>query len=188
MTNKEKPKFSSFEAMEKEIEKERLEHPVRVFIRVQYYRVKRFIGGLLPDVRCFVQRGRRGYSDRSHWNLDRYLATIIVGTVKQLKENGHGLPTWKKGKSDKQAKKEWNKILDSIIYTFETAIKVIDMDVLYLSTKDYTKAKKQQLIKHTREMNREYPEFPIKTLTQQEVKRFERGWKSFQDYFFCLWD
>jgi len=47
---------------------------------------------LPKKVRWFVQRGRRGYSDRDLWGFDGYLASIIVNGALQLREQAHGYP------------------------------------------------------------------------------------------------
>lgn len=55
-------------------------HPIKAFFIYPYLEVK-----------WFIQRGRRGYSDRDSWNLGYYLAQWMPEAVRSLKA-GHGVP------------------------------------------------------------------------------------------------
>ncbi len=88
-------------------------------------------------VKWFVQRGRRGWSDRDVWNFDHYLASVIVGGLKQLEEHRHGYPSelafkhmahpdepWRVTEEESEAgSKEYSEILEKIIYGFEVMLK-----------------------------------------------------------------
>lgn len=39
------------------------------------------------EARYFIQRGRRGWSDRDVWSLDHYLAKVIAGSVAHLQKS-----------------------------------------------------------------------------------------------------
>lgn len=85
---------------------------------------------IFDEIKYFIQRGIKGYSDRDLWNLDLYLAKIICNGVKDFKIIQHGIPVefWNKYKDridlseKKKAKlaiKEFNNILDAISRGFK---------------------------------------------------------------------
>jgi hypothetical protein len=42
-------------------------------------------------IKYFIQRGKRGYSDRDMWSADMYMAGIFAGILRWQVENGHGV-------------------------------------------------------------------------------------------------
>jgi hypothetical protein len=61
----------------------------------------------------FFQRGYRGFSDKDTWDFDYYLATVIIGGLKQLKQYSHSAePT--------------SEEFDIMIKGFETNIEMMD--------------------------------------------------------------
>jgi len=106
----------------------------------------------------FFQRGFRGFGDNNTWDFDNYLSTMIPQALRQLKKYSIGLPTWKKGKSEHQAKKEWNEIQNKIIKSFELAKKYIDLDIT-----------------------------PVEWKEKYE-KQYNEGMKLFAKWFFAFWD
>jgi len=71
----------------------------------------------LFDIKCFIQRGRKGYSDRNLWNFDYYLAEIISNGLQELKEGLTSYPP------EFVSKKEWENVLDTIIEGFKEKLK-----------------------------------------------------------------
>jgi len=65
------------------------------------------------ELNYLIQRMTRGWSDKDIWNFDWYLAGIIKGGLKRLKETQFGCP-------NNLTEKQWDRILDSIIWTFDT--------------------------------------------------------------------
>lgn len=45
------------------------------------------------EVRWFIQRGRRGWSDRDMWSMDEYVARVNVEMLARLREIAHGYPS-----------------------------------------------------------------------------------------------
>jgi hypothetical protein len=60
------------------------------------------------------QRIKRGYSEYDTYSFDTFLAPIIVGGAKRIKERALSHPA-------EITKEEWNIILDKIILAFEKA-------------------------------------------------------------------
>ena len=134
-------------------------------------------------LRQFVQRGIKGYAKSDVWGFDYYLSKVIVKGLKDLKEMSHGYPCGMVGsqaialeKNDK-GMKEWKKILDEIIWTFEVTLKVQDKDWVYIPLAKYRKKFENQ------DKKRNYH-----IMTKTECERYKKGWKLFQQYYFDLWD
>jgi len=72
----------------------------------------------LLDIKCFIQRGRKGYSDRDLWEFDCYLAEIVLNGLQELKEKG--LSSYP---PEFVSKEEWVDILDTIIEGFREKLK-----------------------------------------------------------------
>jgi hypothetical protein len=106
----------------------------------------------------FLQRGWRGYADCDTWDFDNYLSTIIPQALRQLKKYQTGLPTWRKGKSEKQAKKEWIEIQNKIIEAFELGNKYINANI------------------------------PPNIWKEKYETQYKEGMNLFRDWFFALWD
>ncbi len=190
--------YKNVKEMKKDIFKERDEwikkHPKLYKIEQTYYSIERFFIKIIDffryDIGIFIQRGRKGWSNRDWWNYPFHISTITVGCLKKLKKDGHTLPTWKTGKSEKQAVKEWNDILDNIIYTFEMVIKIEDGDVDYIPTTRKNAEKGRRIYRKIyREINKEYPNLPKnRVLTERESKKLEKGFDLYKKWFFSLWD
>jgi len=123
-----------------------------------FYCWKNYLDMLPRKIYWFFQRGFRGYGDNDTWDFDSYLSTMIPQALKDLNKYQHGLLTWRKGKSEAQAKKEWNEIQNKIINSFELAKKYIDLDVTPQEWKEKYK------------------------------KQYNEGMKLFSKWFFAFWD
>jgi hypothetical protein len=133
----------------------------------------------------FYQRGRYGISIQDTWHLDFYLTDIIIQGIKTLKNSQIGyiicLPEdinkkWSQELEDRNTK-EWCRILDEIIWTFETNQKIINLDWVGLQ-EEYSEELANKLI------NLVYTH----VMTKEECERYKQGWKYFQKYFNALWD
>jgi len=69
----------------------------------------------------FWQRRTRGFSDDETWGLNTTIATFIVPRLKRFKELYNGWP-------DGMTPKEWDDIIDKMIWSFEYIIVTGDMD------------------------------------------------------------
>ncbi len=147
-----------------------------------YYAVIRFYNKVIDlplEVKWFIQRAFRGYSDRDLWGLDYYLGNVIVKSLKAFRSMyRHGMPAIycqpdKNGKcrvSDKVAMKRWNKDLDAMIEGLEFLANSDDkLTDFFEKYKDCKKGK----------FSREYDKAYAKA--QQQAKLFI-------DKFNLLWD
>ena len=72
--------------------------------------------GFPAEIRWFIQRGRRGYSDQDLWSLDCYLASWLPSA---LRAYGHG------GHPSQLTHEQWKTILETMATGFEAHHRMI---------------------------------------------------------------
>jgi len=135
-----------------------------------------YVSSIPLEVKSFIQRGIRGWSDSDTWNFDYYLAKVISEGVEHLRDNGISAYD----KKSLIAMKE-------IIKTFETAKKIMDGDILYISSNKFTWKEYKKYYRYYEKLNKNNRYFS-KPMTLRESKRFEKGFDYLRDYYFHLWD
>lgn len=160
-------------------------HPILNWFQSYYYRLGRiceYPEEIYDEIKYFIQRGKRGYSDRDLWGFPWYLAEMLPKALKQLKEIQHILPTWKQGEPEEVAQKRWYGIMDNMIYTFEIAHKILNDHYIYCPSGLYD-------IERYKEIRENMSELEFTTImTKEECLKYENGWELFQEHFFSLWD
>lgn len=117
----------------------------------------------------YFERAYYGVGHADVWDFDCYLTSVIIRGLKQLKKYKHGFPieicekyknqSLAPGVIDLLAEKEWNEILDKIIYGFECTKLILN----------------------------DYGELNNETRMIYEQSRQE-GFDLFKEYYFDLWD
>jgi len=177
--------YSYFEELEAEWKKEREDHPVKTLFKDIYYVFYRFFRDTWYNRRWFVwgwQRARKGFCDRDVWSFDYYLCNVIVGGLKHLKKYHAGIPAEfvdQDGNGYDEGNKKWMVVLDDIIWTFETAKKIIDADYWLVEDEG-----RREEVRKTHEGKK----YDIHVMTKEEINRYYKGWSLFKKYFFNLWD
>ncbi len=110
-------------------------------------------------LKWFIQRGRRGWADCDVWSFDTYLASVIAGGVKHLKEIEHGHPA-------DITRERWHEILNDIIFAFEAL-------------------KDQPFVPPVWEPR--FEPYPF-SMPEDLYDRIKRGQALFAEYFQGLWD
>lgn len=180
--------------MEKFKEEDRWEKSHPVLAKFKYvwwwirYGIKNKLTGLPMSIRVFAQRGKRGWAVRDVWAFDYYLSRVISEGITHLKAKSHSFPLRVNNKPEEQALKEWNDILDNIIYTFKTAMEIIDGGLHYIHSKDFNKEWFRKETQICKEMNKRHPYFHDRPMTLEEIRKFEGGFDLFREHFFNLWD
>ena len=180
-------------------------HPILRFFQCFYYEIKRKFdipGDTCREIKWFIQRGRRGYSDRDIWGFDFYLSEIICGGINELKNQVHGVPgeiaEKFKDKNDSDsidiAMIEWKRILGEISWTFETSIKIQENDLIPV----FDERKRKQADKFVKSLNmpqkeedklfKDLPDVHYNIMSKEDTKRYKNGWKFFKQYYYGLWD
>lgn len=129
---------------------------------------------MFKEIKYFIQRGRRGWSDRDAWDIDQYIAEMIPPMVRRIAKNGMGCPqefydnTCKNDECHK-----WNDTLEEIAQGFEAAVQIKNLSryCRWLKTPE-------GLYDHVYEKGRD----------KQLAKKFDRGMELFSKYFLNLWD
>jgi len=166
---------NSIDKQLKKIKKWRKNHPVLFKLKFIYYKISDFILGIPLNIESFIQRGKRGFSDRDTWCLYSYLSDVIYNSIKHLKKNINGHP------SD-LTEGRWVDILNNIIYTFFIA-KKLGSSVFII--KDKKERKKWEKV--FKDCNKKY-NANDRCLTDKEIRKYMKGWKLFIKYFEHLWD
>jgi len=71
----------------------------------------------LRPIKWFIQRGRRGYSDRDLWNLDSTIKLFLRNTIRDFQKLGNSYP------SDFKSYEDWQKVLKEMENLFTEATK-----------------------------------------------------------------
>lgn len=122
-----------------------------VLYRFWYWQIYFPITNFPKQVKEFIQRGKRGYSDKDLWSFDVYLANIIRDGLRDLAENNHGYPG--KYKSIEQ----WNKKLNKTADAFDLWLKYFNMDDVpnteISKTTSYWKKRQKKVEKNKEELH-----------------------------------
>ena len=163
---------SMMKKMDREIAKEKKEHPIKYYSERLYYKVINFLEMVPLEIRTFIQRGKRGYGNSDVWGLHCYLADIIEHSIKDLKNNLNGHPV-------DLTEGQWVDILNSISDTFNIAKEWSNGELHLIRDKKI----RDQYIKLF-----EKGKSNIRCLTIKEIRNYDLGWKNFKTYFGNLWD
>lgn len=131
-----------------------------------YYQIKEHTYWKIKD---FIQRGRRGYSDRDLWNFDYFLADLISKGINELKKDCFSYPLAFRDEV------EWANALTTMSYAFQMEKKAIDGEVFICEEEEIAKFKD------------EVGKF-MKVLTREEVRLYKKGWRLFEEHFSSLND
>lgn len=174
-------------------------HPILNFFQDIYYdinRKKNIPEDKYREIKWFIQRGKRGYSDRDVWGFYDYLTKVIVGGLKDLKKQVHGSPSGfcnvhgidLEGESPET--KKWKRTIDKMLWTFEAIEKIENHEWNPV----YNEKDREELKKFVRRYNRntedklfkdvELPKMHL--MTKREMKKYNEGWDLFKKYFMDL--
>ena len=127
---------------------------------------------ILKEIKYFIQRGKKGFSERDLWSFDDYLCEIIPPALRQLAKRSCGCPgnLWDDKKTNDHCHR-WKEILEEIAQGFEAIQQIMDLDFFKFIKKDGH---------YSHEIDKEKE----RLLT----KKYERGMELFVKYFMNLWD
>jgi hypothetical protein len=148
-------------------------------------------------------RTKYGWSRMDAWFIAGHLIQILPPMLRYVKKFKHGVPQSMFLKSDpvdeygnytdeamELASARFDKVIDKVIETFETASKIAESDLIYQNSKTYDVEKANKWRKQEKELHKKYPDlgFPSKVMTKKECERYEKGWELFQKHFFEFGD
>ena len=160
-------------------------------------------GDTYRAIKWFIQRGKRGYSDSDVWNLEYHIAKVMIGALKDLKKQVHGVPCGMSGVQDievddvdSEAMIKWKGIIRELIWLFESIQKINEHDWIYVADEkdrielqDYVE--RLNLPRCEEDKVFHSLDIPVKKyylMSIEDCKRYREGWKLFQEYYFDLWD
>ena len=130
-------------------------------------RIKDWPVGKIREIKWFIQRGRRGWSEEDMWSLDNYLSYIISESLGELAKTSCCYPADKRFPN----RKEWKKWLKEMSYTFNEYIKLDNHDLIE-QPDDPTNKQMEEIWKQE----------------EKEVKRIKKKMHELIDCWEYLWD
>jgi len=127
---------------------------------------------MFKEIKWFIQRGRRGWSDRDNWGACSHLSNVIIGMVENLQKNHCGCPAdLYDGTAKNNECHKWDEILEEIKQGFKAHQEIEN-------TGRSVQWNKKDGIYKTELTNKH----------EQLAKKFDRGMELFAKYFMNLWD
>jgi hypothetical protein len=123
------------------------------------YQPHKYLISLYDHVKYFIQRGRRGYSERDVWDWRSHHSRMMIGVLQYLRKHKHGYPCG-------LSLAKWDKKLTVMEQGFQSAI---DEENDYKSYKTLSKEEYRKLIFSRR-------------------RKLMLGLKYFREYYQDLWD
>lgn len=123
------------------------------------YQPHKYFIALYDHVKYFIQRGRRGWSDRDAWGWYNHHAEMMVGVLQYLRQHKHGYPTG-------LTPSKWAKKLNVMEQGFQARI---DEENDVTSYKTLSRPEERKLIFSRR-------------------RKLMLGLKYFRTYYYNLWD
>lgn len=167
-------KFTSINELMEDMKKNRslwdkfILHPLMEWLRWIIYNLPDVPRDFYRKCKRGYQRAYRGWSDEDLWGFDDYLTNIILNGLKQFKNHHCSFPP-------NITMEEWNRILDSMIWTFEVNKKFREDSWLLMPLDGWSKEEQERL-----------KSFHL--MTKEETQKYYVGWHLFQRYYFDLWD
>lgn len=123
------------------------------------YQPHKYFLELIDEVRWFIQRGCRGYSDRDIWGWFHHHSTMMLGVLQYLRKHKHGYPA-------ELTLGKWDKALKVMEDGFQAAIDEENDTTSYkiMSTIEFRK------------------------LVFKRRRKLMLGLKYFRKYYYSIWD
>ncbi len=126
---------------------------------------------MLEEIKYFIQRGKRGYSDRDGWDMSEYWGEIMPALLRRLK-GGVGCPCNFYDKENKNNECEkWDEALETMAQGFEAASWI----------------KNKSLWEFKRKNGKTEYTLDFKSIENAKEK-MEKGLKLFAENYLSLWD
>ncbi len=155
---------------------EHLYYRVYLYFYRLFWKAIRLPREVRQNIVASYQRAKRGYANRDTWGLADYLSGVISESVAYLRDHNMGYPNG-------LTPGKWIDILEEIRLTFETAKRICDGTLYFIENKKDRKRWQENLD----ELNEKYKTYD-RCMSNEEIKRYKKGWKLFQEYFINLWD
>lgn len=135
-------------------------------LKRNFYRISDLIERCNLAIKCFFQRGVKGFAKCDIWSFDSYLSSVISRGTKELEKELHGSPP-------DLTLRQWKKILKQISEGFE----LINRYCL-TTVEEYEKNK--SIYKKNRKR--------YKLPTKRNIVKMNKAFDLFREHFNHLWD
>jgi hypothetical protein len=155
------------------------------------------------DIKYFIQRGRRGWSDRDAWSIDWYLCepTMMPAFLHHLKAHKHGTPMSMFPDEPEYIKPDgnpteaahdiaiarWDATMDRMIAGWEAAWRILD-GLYEKELGDYPMHRPKGVSKADWRKVGDDRYKATRLLEERDQKIFEEGMALFTKHLFSLWD
>ncbi len=127
---------------------------------------------MFKEIKYFIQRGKRGYSDRDMWSIVNYLSKTVPSMIRKLKNTGSGCPSdLYDNKCINNECHKWKEVLEEIAQGFECMEEI-----------NITRFNKK-VVDERGCVHFEYDE----KLAEELLKKQQRGMELFSKYYNNLW-
>lgn len=79
------------------------------------------------EIKFFIQRGRRGYSDKDVWDLHSYLEKVIAGSLRHLVTHESMIASHPMGYKEIKNHKDWKRVVKKIAKDIEEGSQYDDL-------------------------------------------------------------
>ena len=158
-------------------------------------------GDRIRDLKRYHQRGLYGISDMDCWGMYDYLLDVKIRGLNYIKKYKHGCPclegfgTDTPDQTDEQfeaMQKEWDRIIDEMIWAFETTKKISSNDLMSppIEKKYFTKKELVKWNKLTDYWNKYFPQWERHSvISKEDFERYKNVWFNlYPKHFMSLWD
>ena len=135
--------WDAIEQAERKTLRGKIKYAWEDFIYYPTYRFFDKIRGIPDEIKYFIQRGRRGYSDRDTWNIDYYLSSWMPQALKKMISYGNGYP----GVGAANTPEKWKVIVKKIAKGFQASYKIGEFEYNTLTQKKRLQAVQEEGLK-----------------------------------------
>ena len=99
---------------------------IGTWFSIEFDRIKDWLPKIFRRIKWFIQRGKRGFSDRDVWGFHYYISEVISDGIRHLRLHNYGYP------ANIESPEEW----DTILAKIERAFRLTEDDECMYSVED----------------------------------------------------
>lgn len=114
--------WDALEKAERKTLRGKIKYAWEDYVYYPLYRIWYKVSEIPNEIKYFVQRGMRGYSDRDTWSIDYYLSSWMPRALRSIAKTGMSYP----GVGEVNTPKKWAEIIKKMEKGFEASNKLGD--------------------------------------------------------------
>lgn len=136
------------------------------------------------NIKYFIQRGMRGYSDCDLWGMHHYLTETILNMLVELRARKHSYPATEDANGEfTYDEGRWTDIIDKMIDGFAILRKCDLYDEMIEYAPNFPLADREKMEKS---MQEHYPRWRF--TTKEEEEKVKKAFELMFKYYHSLWD